>query len=194
MLISLGIALAIFTFLGTVLILGVGLWDLYLSHYKEPRSEVKLLPEEAISLPEFSGGNNAINHKAHWSGAANLKIVNSGTKGAYIQSFTHELAGLRKEGQETEPTDAEIVVNEHRPSWVGTEIEPGSSTRYRAHVKIKAENDIEPFVNYDYAVIDHTIGLEDNKGSYEVTHTTEMQLTGPELAIESWEDHLKEQE
>jgi len=34
--------------------------------------------------------------------------------------------------------------------------------------------------------------IEDNKGSYEVTHDTEIDLTGPEAAVENWEEHQRE--
>lgn len=186
--ISLGTGLAVLTFLVSLLILSVSAWNLYLSHYKEQRSDIDLLPEETDSLPVFSGGNQAIDDDALWTGNFYLKIVNSGAKGSYIGSFDHSLEGLKKGDRVYEPDDATIEVNETRMSWAGTEIEPRSSKRYRVSAKIMPETDLGVLVDHDSAIIRHVLKVEDNQGSYEVIHQTEMELVGPEGAIENWRE------
>lgn len=188
MAISLGTGLAVLTFLVSLFILSVSAWNLYLSHYKEQRSDIDLLPEETDSLPVFSGGNHAIDDGASWRGNFYLKIVNSEAKGAYIGSFDHSLEGLKKGDRVYEPDNATIKVNETRMSWVGTEIEPRSSKRYRVSAKIMPETDLGVLVDHDSAIIRHVLRVEDNQGSYEVIHQTEMELVGPEGALENWRD------
>jgi len=167
-------------------VLFVTLWNLYLSHYKEGQSDVELLPQENDPTAGFRGGNLAIDHDAKWTGNFYLKIVNTGEKGAYIASFDHSLKGFQKNGELTDASKTNLELNEHRTSWVGNEIEPHSTTRYRASAAISPENDIGAFVENDFAVIEHELTVEDNKGSYTVHHETAVELTGPDQAVENW--------
>ncbi|MFC7205277.1 hypothetical protein ACFQJC_17340 [Haloferax namakaokahaiae] len=162
-------------------------WNLYLSHYREQRSEVSLRPEGSDTPPEFKGGNLAIDDSSYWSSNYYLKLVNNGEKSAYISSFDHQLRGLVEDDEFENTDNFSIKVNETRQSWVGTELEPHSTKRYRLYAKISPEDDIGPLVNADSAVIEHTLELEDNKGSYEVVCDTEVALIGPEQAIENWQ-------
>lgn len=185
---STGIILTILTLFISLLILGVSIWNLYLSHYKEERSEIDIMGEESDS-PGFGGGSHAIDSSASWSGAARLKIINSGEKVGYIGSIEHTLKGLKDGDQVNSPEGTTIEVNETPPGWSGDEIEPHSSKRYRLSVRISPETDIGVLVDHDSAIIQHNLRIEDNIGSYEAVHETEMALNGPDGAIENWEEH-----
>lgn len=54
---------------------------------------------------------------------------------------------------------------------------------------IEPETDLGSFVENDYAVIEHVLTVEDNQGSYTVRHETEIELSGPEQAVENWREH-----
>jgi hypothetical protein len=193
MVVSLGTGLTVLTLFVSLLILTVGAWNLYLSHYREGRSEIDLLPEDSSSKPEFTGGSHAIDRRAFWTGFFYLKVVNSGEKGAYISSTNHSLQGLKRDDQVSDPENVTLEVRRSSRSWVGTEIEPRSSKRYRISVRIATETDIGVFVDNDSAIVRHTFEVEDNEGSYEVTYNTEIKLTGPEAAIENWEEHQRKE-
>lgn len=190
--VSPGIGLTILTLAVSFLILAVSAWNLYLSHYREQRSTVNLLPEDRDTKPGFGGGNHAIDDSSFWNGSFYLKITNTGAKSAYIRDFTHSLAGLKKNGEVHSPEGAMIDVSRTTSNWAGKEIEPHSTKRYRLRVRISPEKDIGILVNHDSAIVQHTLEVEDNKGSYEVTHKTEIELVGPDGALENWEEHQKE--
>lgn len=190
--VSPSIGLTILTLIASVFIIIISVWNLYLSHYRENRSEIKILREESNAQPSFTGGSHSTGSRARWTGQFYLKIANSGDKGAYISSFDHELKGLKKDDKITDAQNVELEVGRTGPSWVGTEIEPHSSKRYRRGVTISPENDIGVLIEHDSAVVQHTLRVEDNKGSYEVTHETEIELVGPNGAIENWEEQQEE--
>jgi len=170
-------------------VLGVATWNLYLSHYKEKRSDVEILPQEHDPTAGLGGGNHSIGEGSRWTGHFSVKIANTGEKGAYIATLDHNLKGFRKNGDLHDATGTKLEVNNHHTSWTGKELEPHSSTRYRGRAAVEAEEDIGPFVENDYAVIEHVLRVEDNQGSYTVTHETEMELSGPEQAVENWKEH-----
>lgn len=189
--VSVGDALTVLTLIVSLLILAVSAWNLYLSHYKEKRSEINLLPEDSEQQPAFAGGNHAIDESASWNANFSLKVVNTGDKSAYVRETTHSLEGLKKDGEIESPGGAEIETSRATSNWVGDEIEPHSSKRYRLRIRIEPETDLGVLVDNDSAIIRHTMVVEDNKGSYEVVHETEIRLVGPEGAIENWEEHLQ---
>lgn len=167
------------------LVLLVSFWNLYLSHYKENRSEVKILEDDPENTDEFAGGNHAANDDASWNGSFRLNVVNSGEKSATVSSFDHHLKALQNGGSKA---DVELEVRNLQPSWNGKELEPHSSQQYRRNVRISPSNDFEVLVENDYAVIEHVLHVSDNKGSYSVREETEMKLTGPDAALENWRE------
>lgn len=169
-------------------VLGVSGYNLYLSHYKEKRSDVEVLPQANDRTSSFSGGNHAIDDSAQWRGSFNIKISNTGEKGAYIAQFHHNLKGFRKDGKLVDAAGTELEVNKNRTSWQGKELEPHSSTRYRGSAVIEPDKTISSWVENDYAVIEHVLIVEDNQGSYTVTHETNMELSGPDQAVENWRE------
>lgn len=189
-----GLALTVLTLVVSLFILAVSAWNLYLSHYKEQRSEVNLLPEDIEKKPEFGGGNHAIDSSAFWSGSFFLKIVNTGDKSAYIRDINHDLTGMKEDKEIHGPRGTTIDVNRTSSSWTGKEIGPHSTKRYRLRVRIEPEQDIGILVENDSAVIQHTLKVEDNKGSYQVVQKTEMGLVGPGGALENWKEHQKDTE
>lgn len=190
--ISPAIALTILTLLVSLLILVVSAWNLYLSHYKEPRSDIELLPEEREKLPGFQGGNGAIDDSAFWNTIVYLKVVNSGDKSAYVRDINHSLHAFKKDGEVAAPERAEIDTKPSSDSWVGKEIEPHSSQRCRASLQIQPEKNIGVLIDHEIAVIRHTIVVEDNKGSYEVSQDSEVRLVGPDSAHENWDRHQEQ--
>lgn len=189
--ITIGFLLSIFTLLFTLLILAVSAWNLYLSHYHEPRSEVEVQSEDYDTLPKFDRGPHAIDESASWDGNLYLKVVNTGDKSAYVREFSHSLTGLVKDDDVLPPEGAYIEIRGSTSSSDGNELEPHSSQRSRVSLRICPEEDIGVLVEHDSALIEHVLKVEDNKGAYEVTHTSEILLTGPEGAIENWEEHLE---
>jgi len=169
-------------------VLGVTTWNLYLSHYKEERSDVEVLPQENDPTAGFGGGRHAIGEDGRWTGHFHIKIVNTGDKGAYVAKLEHDLKGFRSDGELVDAADTELEVNNHRTNWTGKELEPHSTTRYRGSAAIDPEENIGPLVENDYAVIEHVLTVEDNQGSYTVTHETEMELSGPDQAVENWRE------
>lgn len=167
-------------------ILGVTTWNLYLSHIKEKRSDVEVLPQENDPTAGFGGGNHAIDGDARWTGHFHIKITNTGEKGGYVAAFEHNLKGFLKDGELVDSAGTELEVKNHRTNWTGKELEPHSSTRYKGSAAIEPDEDIGPFVENDFAVVEHVVTVEDNQGSYTVSHETEMQLTGHKGVLENW--------
>ena len=163
----------------SVVILAISAWTLYLSHYKEYRSEVSLLSQSAgPEIDAFDAGSHALGQSARWSGHTNLKITNTGEKGAYISSISHELIELQNGNRNTQNTGIEFE-SKTRAISDGMEIDPHSTLKCRPSFTISPPEDIEIFVEHDTAVILSTIIVEDKKGAYEATQRTEMKLTGP---------------
>lgn len=169
-------------------VLGVTTYNLYLSHYKEKRSDVEVLPQENDPTAGFGGGRHAIGEDGRWTGHFHIKIANTGDKGAYVATFDHDLKGFRKDGELVDAAGTDLEVKNHRTNWTGKELEPHSTTRYQGSAAIEPEKDIGPFVENDYAVIEHVLTVEDNQGSYTVTHETDMGLSGPEGVLENWRE------
>lgn len=170
-------------------VLGVSGYNLYLSHYKVGRSDVEVLPQENDPTAGFGGGRHAIGKDGRWTGHFHIKIANTGEKGAYVATFEHDLKGFRADGELVDAAGTELEVTNHRANWTGKELEPHSTTRYRGSASIDPEENIGPLVENDYAVIKHVLTVEDNQGSYTVTHVTDMELSGPEQAVENWQEH-----
>jgi len=173
----------------SVAVLGVTTWNLYLSHYKEKRSGVEVLPQENDPTAGFGGGSHSIDDSARWTGHFHIKIANTGEKGAYVAIFDHNLKGFRKDGELVDSAGTELEVENYRTNWTGKELEPHSSARYRGSAAIEPEKNIGPFVRNDYAVIEHVLTVEDNQGSYTVTYENELELSGPDQAVENWRKH-----
>lgn len=171
----------------SLLVLGASAWNLYLSHYRETRSDIAVHAESRDTPPQFSGGNHAIDDSAFWTGNFWLKVTNAGEKGGYISSVQHSLTEFEVDGERHPPEGASIEVNRSRSTWEGTELEARSSKRFRVSVRITPDSDIGVLANHDSAIIKHALKIEDNKGSYLVNHKTEMGLVGPEGALENWE-------
>lgn len=172
-----GSAISLFVSLLILFVSGV---TLYLSHIKEYRSDVHLLSyESSTTRNSFASGNNAEDSSAMWSGSTSLKVTNTGKMGAHVSSITDELRGLKVDGEVVAPDNVSLEKGRSSPSLAGTEIEAGRTTQYRPNFRISPKKDVNTLIAHDVAVIDHTLAVEDNKGAYEVEHTTEMALTGP---------------
>lgn len=170
-------AIGLFVSLLILLVSGI---TLYLSHIKEHRSDVDLLSYEGkTTRNSFAGGSNAEGSDAMWSGSITLKVTNTGKMGAHVSSITDELKGLKVDGTVVDPDNASLEKGRSSTSLTGTEIEAGRTTQYQPTLRISPKKDVNTLINHDAAVIDHTLTVEDNKGAYEVEHTTEMALTGP---------------
>lgn len=174
----------------SLLILAISGWTLYLSHYKEHRSEVRLLPQTSNSPPDaFGGGNSALDGDAYWNGHPSLKLTNTEDKGGFVSSVGHELIGLKKGSETHSPEGAALEdTRVSRPLQAGTEIEPHSTRRYRPNLRISPDEDVEILIDHDAALIQTTVTIEDNQGSYDATHVTEMELTGPDTALRRYEE------
>ena len=171
---------------GTVVVILISGWTLYLSHYREGRSEVRLLSQEFGSKGSvFDGGPHINAGIPHWSGHARLKITNTGDKGAYVGGVSHDIVGFRKNDVLNENIEATL---ERRSSSTrlsrGDEIDVGETVRYGVRMKISSESDIEDFVQQGSVIIRHMIVVEDNKGSYETTHESDMDLRDNKKAIQ----------
>ena len=131
----------------------------------------------------------ATNENGFWSGFVPLNISNTGPKGASVNSVSHELVGFRNGNEIVDDIE-------------GTELEEGTGKDLRARMTIDAEStklvsvnfrirpkeDIGVLIRHDAAIIKHTIVIEDNKGAYEVTHKSEMALTGPTGIGDEWDE------
>lgn len=178
-------SIALISLFVSLLILGISGWTLYLSHYKENRSEVELLaPDSESGAGSFVGGSYA-----RWTGHATLKVTNTGDEGAHIGSVSHEIVGLRRDDETVEP--AEVALDTRSQMNVGDEIESHSTIRYKLSLTISVESDVSVLMEHYAAVIRHTLVVEDNKGSYEMTHDTEKRLIGPEHARERYKQELE---
>jgi hypothetical protein len=175
-----------------LLILGVSLWGLYQTHYRDRRSDVKIHPEQSESSPEFIGGNQATDDKAFWTTTSFcLKIINEEERGAYVRSISEELVCLVNEGRTYNSEGAHIETRTTN-SVKGQKLDPHLPERYRVSLNIIPEDDIGVLIHHDYALIRHVLEVEDNKGSYKTTHITWAKLTGPEGIIKKWEESGEE--
>jgi hypothetical protein len=171
-----------------LLILGVSLWGVYLTHYRDRRSDVKIHAEQPESTPEFSGGTNSIGDGSYWTTSAfYLKIINEEERGAYIRSISEELVCLIEDGRSSDPQGTRIE-SRSTDNIVGVKLDPHLPERYRVSLKIIPKDHIGILIRHDYALIRHILEVEDNKGSYETTHHTWIELIGPENAIENWKE------
>ncbi|WP_226008357.1 hypothetical protein [Natrinema salinisoli] len=132
----------------------------------------------------------AVDDRAYWKGKDYLRLSNTGEKGAFIHSIDHQLLSFRKEnGEEFSDPPAEITRERRR---LQQEIEPGQNIVYDPQLKLRPEENVGPLVEHDVAIVHHTMVVEDNKGSYEVSHTSEMHLNGPRNIDEKWEKHQQQ--
>lgn len=157
---------------GTISILAVSAYHLYLAQIKENRSEVKLLHQDNQSQEGFAGGSSG-----KWNGNLHLKLVNTGEKGAFVADVNRKIVEFRKNGTSVEPEDVELSGPFTNRIKVGDEIEPGKTHRY--HDRVNLEGDDKYLLDHDTAVIRHVITVEDNKESYTVSEETELGLQGP---------------
>jgi hypothetical protein len=169
----------------SLLILVISFYTLYLSHLKEHRSKVELLlqdsgPEQSV----YDGGPHVNRGVPHWSTRVLLKITNTGEKGAYISSYSHDVISLRKGDKTT--NDIEVLIETRSTPQLnpGNKIDSGETIRYNPTLKISSENDVRRFLNHESVIIRHTIVVEDNKGSYEAWYESDMELQDREEAIE----------
>ncbi len=175
----------------SLLILIVSAFTLWWGHLREHRSSVELQSAEAPSKKGgFGGGRVAVDDRAYWKGKDYLRLSNTGEKGAFIHSIDHQLLSFRKEnGEEFSDPPAEITRERRR---LQQEIEPGQNIVYDPQLKLRPEENVGPLVEHDVAIVHHTMVVEDNKGSYEVSHTSEMHLNGPRNIDEKWEKHQQQ--
>lgn len=157
---------------GTISILAVSAYHLYLAQIKENRLEVKLLHQDNPDQGGFTGGSSG-----RWHGNLHLKLVNTGEKGAFVADVNREVVEFRKNGESVEPKDVELSGPLTDRIKIGDEIEPGKTHRY--HDRVNLEGNDEYLLDYDTAVIRHVITVEDNKGSYTVFEETKLGLQGP---------------
>lgn len=165
--------------IGTILILVVSFSHLYLGQLKEHRSEVSLLPQDTTTPAAFRGGS-----RDRWTGFIELKLVNSGEKGAYIAALDRRVVEFRKNRGTTEPKNVDLEGPRTPGLRVGDEIEPKTTRRYRPRITLEADGEF--LIEHDTAVIRHTLTIEDNKGAYEISQDTVMDLHGPQHVREEF--------
>ncbi|MFC6825255.1 hypothetical protein [Halopelagius fulvigenes] len=175
----------------TTAVLVSSLWNLYLSHYKPTRSDVTLSLEKDSEV-SFKAGSGSIDENARWTGNMALRLVNSGEKGAYVSSEDYRLTGLKKNGEVGDSGPIYLNTPRSHESLVGKEIEPARTKRSRRRLDLETETDIEPLIEHDLAVIECSLTVQDEKGSYDVSGTFEAEIPGPEPALKNWEKHLQE--
>jgi hypothetical protein len=183
-------SIALISLFISLLILGISGWTLYLSQYKEHRSEVELQESESQGSA-FVGGTVALEGNLFWSGQQFLNLTNTGEMGAYISSISHELVGLREGDKISGINGVTLEENRSTPSIAGNQLESHSTIRYRPSFRISPEGDVSVLMEHDAAVIRYTLMVEDNKGAYEVTLDAEIQLIGPEQVREMYEQEMK---
>lgn len=176
-------AVAWATLVGTILILVVSGIHLYLGQVREPRSQVTFTQQAAAETPSFRGGS-----RTRWNSSPNLKLTNTGERGAFIASVDRELIGLRRDGDLHTPDGVEIDGPRNEPLRVGDQIDPHTIIRYRPRISIEVSDDPEVLVNHETALIRHRLTIEDNKGSYEITEDTDIELYGPRMIRDEYHD------
>jgi len=161
------------TLLGTISILIVSAYHLYLGQIKEHRSEVSIRHQDSFGRNSFAGGSSG-----QWSGFVPLKVLNSGSKGAFVSDVEREIVELQKDGVSVEPENIELDSNVMEKLGQGDEIEAGRVQKYNDNLKVIADD--EYLVEHDVVLIKHILTVEDNQGAYEVSQVSKMDLVGPD--------------
>jgi len=164
------------TLLFTLSILIVSTYHLYLSEFKERRSDVYLVNADSDDQNKFNAGR-----RDEWNGTIHQKIINTGEKAGYIADIDNDVVALVSDENQHEPESVEVTALQPSSSDVSEPIEPGITISYRPRLDIASDDAPELFVDHDYALVETTITVEDNKGAYTVTESVEVELYGPSM-------------
>lgn len=157
---------------GTVSILAVSAYHMYLSEFKQGRSEVQILHQENQDQGVFASGGSG-----RWNSLVHLKLVNTGKKGGFVADLDRRIVEFRKDGESVDPEDVELEGPHTKRLRVGDEVEPGRTRRFRDRITLLGED--KYLIDHDVAVVRHEIAVEDNEGAYTVSVDSELGLQGP---------------
>lgn len=111
--------------------------------------------------------------------------MNAGEKGATVAPVDRSLVGLQKDGEMIEPESVELSLSRSSRNLLssGDQIKSKTTLGYRPPLAIECE-DSDYLVQHGSAVVRHTLIVEDNKGAYECSEETDIELIGPRMVRE----------